>query len=588
MVNKKTIELFKMCSGGKSREEVDPVDDEMFRTHKEAIALCGAIPDLTADCAAFMTDSVLHRLSDIFEHTGALFTDMPASLRSLMETEKFRARIIACIFHSFMKNCEAVQLFNSDRNLENVLAAFGPCDEDAELVENRWLIPLSGVLSDDIKVNFVAKCAEKLSCSEAVEVILDLLALVFTQCICCVAGLYKTGVAKAPWFVLELAKWDTTEERVNELKNFFGFDRKAMNAQKISVRKILPANIHGLHGYMQDDYAFEALLFDCEQGALTNYRYVTQDQRLAPLSTSMIGASEPNKGCISILSLTDRESAPIELCKQVVSGEKDANDIKDKIFSLDNLDAAAITLLYQNSYLLNRERREYTEKRKQLLEGKKEKPDKSAASAIQISASAQKEIERLEAELKKANEKLEAANKTRKDLDSKMLSANQTIRYLEKKNQKLEEKLAEIEAADAETSEIIASAVIQEDEMAQQATEAAAVEEPLDVSVLDDVRIVCYGGHPAWYNAMKTLHPNVTIYHSDSSMNEKAIATADMVWFQCNSMSHEDFYKLCAKAKVLGKAVRYFSYAGHISCKKQLIEGVKEFLAQNANRISCG
>lgn len=82
-------------------------------------------------------------------------------------------------------------------------------------------------------------------------------------------------------------------------------------------------------------------------------------------------------------------------------------------------------------------------------------------------------------------------------------------------------------------------------------------------------KIVSFGGHPSWRNAIRELLPDVKFIAPDMVPNEDLVRSADEIWFQPNCISHADYYKIIGISRRCGIPIRYFKYAGAESCAVQ-------------------
>lgn len=84
-------------------------------------------------------------------------------------------------------------------------------------------------------------------------------------------------------------------------------------------------------------------------------------------------------------------------------------------------------------------------------------------------------------------------------------------------------------------------------------------------------RLVSFGGHPSWRNAMQRMLPNVRFVPGEVLPNTVLIRNADMIWIQPDAISHSHFYKIADVGRTNKIPVLYFAYAGAEKCARQLV-----------------
>ena len=84
-----------------------------------------------------------------------------------------------------------------------------------------------------------------------------------------------------------------------------------------------------------------------------------------------------------------------------------------------------------------------------------------------------------------------------------------------------------------------------------------------------DKKVVSFGGHPSWRNAIRGLLPDVKFIAPEMTPGDDLIRSADEIWFQPNCISHADYYKIIGISRRCGIPIRYFKYAGAESCAVQ-------------------
>lgn len=87
-----------------------------------------------------------------------------------------------------------------------------------------------------------------------------------------------------------------------------------------------------------------------------------------------------------------------------------------------------------------------------------------------------------------------------------------------------------------------------------------------------DKKVVSFGGHPSWRNAIRGLLPDVKFIAPEMTPGDDLIRSADEIWFQPNCISHADYYKIIGISRRCGIPIRYFKYAGAESCAVQFAD----------------
>lgn len=90
-------------------------------------------------------------------------------------------------------------------------------------------------------------------------------------------------------------------------------------------------------------------------------------------------------------------------------------------------------------------------------------------------------------------------------------------------------------------------------------------------------RISIFGGHPTWVLKLRNYltGSNVRYISSDATGFENIIRNSDVVWIQCNAISHPQYWKIIDEAKLRNVPIRYFQYASSKMCAKQIVESEK-------------
>ena len=498
-----------------------------------------------------------------------------------VKRSKIRARVAGYTFGCLIQNCHGSDF----RAVEQVFETLPtPFNYEAELVSDDWIIPLSGSLHDDIRTNFVAKSAKKMDTLQFLDLMQLMLDIITEQYVDCVGSFYER-YASVPFFLLDADDPDRLE---GSMSVFFS-DEPSLD-EKIKSNKELYRSLSAIMtACILEDWSAQKQTPDVEED---NENYEEPAWALPDLGNRvslLYPTFVPYNGS---LSLTDRRMVPTSRAMNgfFLSAFYSEEDIPDKDFAYDkhkwaemidiHPSAPVVRNFGSNAFavsLLDRERYEYETQRKALKEKKKTAKAEIKAEKKLNAAQYEAEIARLKEELKQEKEKSAELTRFRIKAEADSQHAKNTSKKKENELSAAQKTITQLESIkNALEAEAEALKVMFEDTPESPVTE----KEKLNTGILDNIKVVCYGGFPAWINGMNDIHENVTFYDKSSHMPESAIAAADVVWLQVNHIGHPNFYRIISAAKNLNKPVKYFTHAGHVACRQQMIRETSEMFAK--------
>ena len=84
---------------------------------------------------------------------------------------------------------------------------------------------------------------------------------------------------------------------------------------------------------------------------------------------------------------------------------------------------------------------------------------------------------------------------------------------------------------------------------------------------------VVFGGHATWARGIKSLlEGNIRFIDKDLVFDTGIVRHAEVIWIQPNALSHPMYWRIVDTARMHGKPVRYFTYAGWTKCAEQVRE----------------
>lgn len=482
------------------------------------------------------------------------------AVRPYWGKSKQRARLVGYHFQVLIRNCHG----NKFELAEEIMAKCGAFDIDKELMRDKWLIPMSGSLHNDLRANFVAKYIQQASPDEGFDLLEAIDEIIIDQ----LAECFESNLKK--WAVLPVMPMGIDDDEcIRYINQFVDYDRPEKSRYD---KEIGDGAVFTLTGLAANDSGWYSLFVDRQSFCCGNGQF-----RAVPcLSLIDSRISDPNKGFGGLKStemfdevMADELRENLNTLKSVSPGDLDRED-------LSFLSSAAML-----TQLFERERLHLQQERARMSKNKKTAAELERAN---------KTIVELQAKCATLQSKLNAQPKAEKSAKQALYDRDQKIKQLENYIKKLKADAADAQCREEEATEraeeaVKAQAALEDEITALQGQlEALPVddadtgeEEKLDTSVFNDKRIVIVGGHPTWLRGMKGLHPSIEFYGGkESPVSNEAIQSADAVWLQTNCIGHPTFYRVVSCAKVYNKPIKYFAYAGHRACRQQIVNESKE------------
>lgn len=483
-----------------------------------------------------------------------------------------------------------------------------PFDYDNEVLNAKWMIPISGRFEDDVLVNYVANAFSKSSKSDLSQFAKDFMNFL-VQAMVIDASLYDSdgtsllpiqdlpsmphcvdewhevicGLAEektAPKFVPKANACDLSESRRN--KNW----KELLDSQ--SLKKSVPSEVKS--GKFKGMLAPGVGLVDnrmtgSKQNPLFAGVVVTDimpqlpenagNRRKKDSKTNV--AAEPDKKAIANAIKQDLFSAQCR--KPICFGVTDVGTHKIEFElteggdtavcrnpSQEEIEAVCDSFLWAS--LFNHERMMLKHERDRIRE--------------------HQELYDYLSESKETVEKLQRATKTAQDEASQARAElAEEKRYsaaLEERNAKLEKRVEEA-VAKSESRDYEVETLQKQVEALQQMlaappeTDDVGTETALDTSILDEHKVICIGGFNSWAESMRTLHPNLRVFAADDPVPDDGVLdSADCIWIQSQFISHKTSKPICDRARANGIPLRFFNTMGQRRCKEELIRGTEEAL----------
>lgn len=183
---------------------------------------------------------------------------------------------------------------------------------------------------------------------------------------------------------------------------------------------------------------------------------------------------------------------------------------------------------------------------------------------IEDAQKAKAEADRLRAELDAERRKNAAMAERTKKLEKRV---DEAVAKSESRNYEIETLQRQVEAL----QDMLAAPVSREEETSSNAA--------LDTSIFEDHKIVCVGGYPTWAESMRSLHPNLRVYETDGPVpDDYVLDSADIIWIQAMYIPHKLSKPVCDRARANNIPLRFFSTTGQRRCKEDLIRISEEVL----------
>lgn len=500
----------------------------------------------------------------------------------ILKKNVIRAKFTAYLFASLIRNCHGSEF----EPAEKILARFGQFDEDEELLKDDWIVPLSGSLHDDLRINFVAKAAKKKSMEDIFPVIDDILSAIILQ-------IGRNGIlgysyfAEVPIFLHLYDKDQSVCEAAVTKMLCCMFDKKYADTASTEYEFDRVArdmvDVHTFHSSLVSNYLGapenEGLNADLSRNSALGIYWGPNEGVRTPVDTRM---KDPDKAMPGVTITWDMYCAGTTDDLIIIESRPETHSYSDEMLEAElgfSVDRYALREAACMATALDRERYEYYEKKKTVIinEKARKRAEKSKSKSVSSDESLAKKLSAATTELADQRAKNAELVKQIRELQTKLF-------HLENKEEQLNQLNSELSAVQNENSnqkyqiEALEQEIDALTDQIDKPDKEPPDQEQINTSPLDQVNIVCFGGHPTWAAAMKDFHKNVRLYPNGGPMPEDAIDSADIVWLQVNSMSHKDFYRLINRARALGKPVKYFTCAGHRSSKRQLVSETQEYL----------
>lgn len=500
----------------------------------------------------------------------------------VLQSWKDRARWVGYLFGVYIRNTPSTEI----EKVASFMQDYGTFNYDEELKDDRWLIPITGSFYNDIRANWMAKQAQRMTPEESI----DLAEEICRNIICQVRNSYINGFTSS--FAVMPKLPDTMDAVEKYLKDFTDdSSRKVTPLLRSEDEKLLYWNYVAVmrFGLLHKQYRYT--VFDCMPDMLTNhYSRGKGAPDIKKMDLRMLRPERAISG-MDVNELMEGEvedaltiASPLLGADRFLNGE--GEDCMDTIsHSLMNVeDPFRVQSAIAMRGLLDRERLFYAEELDRV---------KSMQDIDSLREEMMKEVETE----RKAN-----ADVFRKydDAVKESAEAKQTVASQEKKISMLQQRVETLESRLVDSQKQSSSSKHKEDEATKKVAELEKEVEALqaiiesqnendaekaqdyDFSIFDDFRVVIVGGHMTWANNMRSIHKNVRVYDRDDmlEMDDDVLATADAIWIQSNCIGHSTFYRVSDRAAILKKQLNFFHFAGWNACRKELVDATKRVLAK--------
>lgn len=492
----------------------------------------------------------IYHVADLFkQNTTVLFEYLYFNSRgrTYFGQANFRAAwvtsLIAPVVRGTTKACR--------QYADELLAENNFCFEK-ELMDDRWIVALTGSLYNDVRINFFAKLAFNMTPGDTAHLATLLLENI--------KNFWAENVIAGSHECMQLPVIPTFGDSMNFLDNYCSTFTETgvdllwkLEKPNDFTKKVLS---------MEDELLNENLSIHCDASSWPV---------LADLRESVI----PIRGTIDTrLVCPDKADHCVHYPQTLIHDYLRLTNRTGNEVTAEYLFAKYDDVFYNSlntlSSLINAERHEYFQAREYLEKQAKERA--ALMETIEKAAAPQPE-EELSSQ--------ESLLGEIKELNSRVKDKNALIERLEKRLADTEHDKRDAELKTEEA--LVQSSVLAHDVKSLQDTmwniqnpqeETTEEMEELDTSVFDDLNIVCVGGHPIWVNEMRAIHPNLRIY--DFSAPDNALANADAVWIQPFNISHSFCFRCSNIALAHNVPIHYFSSTGNVRSKRELILGTQE------------
>lgn len=490
-----------------------------------------------------------------------------AGKQALQQQKKVRARLAGYLYSILLRNAytaDDTEYVEDTMFFPYLDAAF---DYEKEIMAGKWLVPLTGCLYNDLRTNFVAKQFLNKSVDDLLEFLQECMEQIGIMFHDAALNGFKQGY---PVFPLHPG---STEE---EYEAFFQGLADVKDNETQSDSAIDEYGYIPLGGVTAHWDGWEETFLDnlnklaCIEGKLS------LAPKIGNIDTRMVPPEQAFAGINLKTLLREKQQKTLDDAKSAVkSKDFDALWKQDIQITLNEVEAVNINMLAQKSGEIMRERIDYYREQKRIAQGIK---------AGKKAALEDRKASKVEEEFQRYKESTKATIEENRALKAEIEAMHRKIQALEARNKKLEKTSAEASTVAKRSADIESEkqweidALKKEIESLQKLNAEGSSEDynrdvPLDTSIFNDHNIICVGGHQSWAIGMASLHPNIRYFPSDGpDPSLSAIDNADVIWFQTNCLPHRTFWKVCNRARVNNIPIRYFEYAGHQRCKKQITE----------------
>ena len=186
----------------------------------------------------------------------------------VLQSWKDRARWVGYLFGVYIRNTPSTEI----EKVASFMQDYGTFNYDEELKDDRWLIPITGSFYNDIRANWMAKQAQRMTPEESI----DLAEEICRNIICQVRNSYINGFTSS--FAVMPKLPDTMDAVEKYLKDFTDdSSRKVTPLLRSEDEKLLYWNYVAVmrFGLLHKQYRYT--VFDCMPDMLTNspFGYVT-------------------------------------------------------------------------------------------------------------------------------------------------------------------------------------------------------------------------------------------------------------------------------------------------------------------------
>lgn len=198
-----------------------------------------------------------------------------------------------------------------------------------------------------------------------------------------------------------------------------------------------------------------------------------------------------------------------------------------------------------------------------------------------INSEYQNRLKELEQKIKDAEQvrtKAEVAAATvEKRVQDAQKEARTAQRELDAAKEKIERLTSENEALSEDVEQLRRTCKEMED-AGLQVPESEDDQEPvvLDYPIHSTKKVLIYGGHATWVAPMRQRFPDCTFMSGADSYNYDGVASADIIIFQTNAISHSSYKSVKPIAATNKIPVKYFEKAGVDNCSRQLYAILQE------------